>query len=210
MSNATQIDLVKGTHESVMAMVRDHLADDPDFVGELSEQLKERELVKTLAILRTRAELSQKELAIKAGCKQPRISKLESGADADVRFGDVLAYLKATGHEARVVFLPATATLADEVKMHGLLINKLLSRMVDLAGDDASIVKGVARFIEDAQCNLARLAQLATNALPNARQQPPRLVEVEAPRLKKDDEPEAGIPVEKPKVKKEKKARAVS
>lgn len=122
-------ELTKGKpHGTVTAMVRD-LIDDPEFVDELNAHLNDRQLVKMLAVLRARAGLTQQELGGKAECKQPRISKLESGVDADLRFGDVIAYLKATGHGARIFFLPAGSTLADEVKMHAGIIEELLARV---------------------------------------------------------------------------------
>jgi len=97
-------------YASVTDMVRDLLADDPDFVAEFEQGLAERQLVKALAVLRNLACLSQKELADRMGCGQPKVSKIENGVDADVRFGDVIAYLTATGHEVRIGFVPAGAT----------------------------------------------------------------------------------------------------
>ncbi len=188
MSNANQTNLVKGSHKNVMEMVREHLSDDQEFVNELAAHLKEREMVKILAVLRSRANLSQKDMALKTGCKQPRISKLESGVDDDIRFGDILSYLKATNHEVRIFFLPAGMTLADEVKMHASVIHRLFSRMVKLAGNDTAIVKGVAEFIEEAQHNLTRLTQIAAESLPDCGQRASRLVEVDAPQVKKSDD----------------------
>jgi transcriptional regulator with XRE-family HTH domain len=88
-------------------MTRSLLKNDaPEFVSELEERLKARQLVKMLVVLRARADLSQMELAKRIGCGQSRISKLENGVDSDVSFGDVWEYLQATDHAATFIVLP--------------------------------------------------------------------------------------------------------
>lgn len=95
-------------HRSVSEMARDLLSGDPDFVAEFETRLSKRQLVKSLSIIRARAKLSQQELASRMGCSQSKISKIESGIDADLRFGDIEAYLKATSHEAKRPRKPTT------------------------------------------------------------------------------------------------------
>lgn len=160
-------------------------SDDPEFNEEFNSYANERQLVKMLAVLRSRANLSQKELALSAKCGQAKISKLERGKDYDIKFGEVLSYLQATGHIARIFFIPANGTLTDEVKMHACAIKHLLDRMVALAGEDAAITKGVAEFIEEAAFNLTRMTKLASSALPKPKKIVNRIVEVEAPQLEK-------------------------
>lgn len=171
----------EGRHRSVADLTREMLSDDPGFVAEFEDRLADREVVKSLAVLRARAGRSQKELAAVLGCTQSKISKIEGGSDADLRFGDLVAYLNATGHEARILFVPAGGTLVDEVKDHAFQIKRLLDRMVELAGDDGEIAKGVADFIGEAAYNLIRFAQTAAAALPPLPPEPPRSIRVEAP-----------------------------
>lgn len=190
MAKPTRNSPAKGSYRSVADLTRELLADEPGFVAEFEDRLADREVVKSLAVLRARAGLSQTELAAAVGCTQSKISKLESGPDADLRFGDLVAYLRATGHEARILFVPAGGTLVDEVKDHAFQIKRLLDRMVELAGDDGDIVKGVASFIGEAAYNLVRFAQAAAAALPPLRPEPPRSVRVEAPDVA-DNRPEA-------------------
>ena len=95
------------TYPSVLEMTRDLLKDEsPEFVSGLEERLEARQLVKMLVVLRTRANLTQVQLAEKIGCGQSRISKLENGMDSDVSFGDVWNYLQATDHAATFIVLP--------------------------------------------------------------------------------------------------------
>ncbi len=169
-------------------MARDLLSGDPDFVAEFETRLSSRQLVKSLSIIRARAKLSQQELASRMGCSQSKISKIESGIDADLRFGDIEAYLKATSHEAKIFVVPGGGTLVDEVKMHAFQIKHVLERMVQLADNDGAITTGVADFIEEAEWNLARITKKARYTLPQLPPDGKRLVHVETPET--DDEPE--------------------
>jgi transcriptional regulator with XRE-family HTH domain len=99
-------NVTKGSHQSVSEMVSDLLGDDPDFVKQFENRLAERELVKALTIARCRAGLTQEQLAEKMGCGQSKLSKLESGIDSDMRIGDILAYLKASGCRLKLSILP--------------------------------------------------------------------------------------------------------
>ncbi len=89
-------------YSNVIDMVRDILSDEPEFVADLEARMVRRQLVKSLAVARACAGLSQKELAAKMGCGQAKVSKLEAGEDADLRLRDVIAYLQAIGPEAKV------------------------------------------------------------------------------------------------------------
>jgi transcriptional regulator with XRE-family HTH domain len=99
-------NVAKGSHQSVTEMVRDLLADDPEFVKQFENRIAERELIKALMIARSRAGLTQEQLAEKMGCGQSKLSKLESGIDSDMRLGDILAYLKASGCRLKLSILP--------------------------------------------------------------------------------------------------------
>jgi transcriptional regulator with XRE-family HTH domain len=164
-------------------MAEDLLSDDPDFIAELKTHLWNRRLVRSLAILRAQADLSQQELAEKLGCSQSRISKLESGVDADVRFADFHAYLSATGFDVRIMFVPAGGRLVDLVEAHALMIESLVKQLVEIAGNDESIAKGAARFIDEAVQNLVRVAEIAKESLPDSTAKPRQPIEFDHPRL---------------------------
>jgi transcriptional regulator with XRE-family HTH domain len=100
-------NVTKGSHQSVTEMVRELLADDPELVKQFENRIAERELVKALTIARNRAGLTQEQLSEKMGCGQSKLSKLESGIDADMRLGDILAYLKASGCRLKLSILPS-------------------------------------------------------------------------------------------------------
>src|SRR4051812_28433910 len=87
-------------HRSVPDMVR-NLSEDRAFAEEFAKRLSGRQLIEALTVLRSCAGLSQQELAEKLGCTQSKVSKLESSNDADIRFGDLVDFTGAVGHEMR-------------------------------------------------------------------------------------------------------------
>lgn len=89
---------------AVADLVGDLLEDEPEFVAELQARLIARQTVKWLSVMCCRAGLSQKELAEKMGCSQPKISKIKSGVDKDLKLSDIIAYLELTSHKARLEF----------------------------------------------------------------------------------------------------------
>ena len=106
------------SYSSVIEMVRDLLGDeDPKFVARFERASRARDLIRMLSVLRNRSHLSQKELAEKMGCGQPRISKLESGTDADVSVHDIIGYLRATGSQAKITFFSCDGVPLGEVKL---------------------------------------------------------------------------------------------
>jgi len=166
-------------------MVR-NLSDDREFADAFSKRLSGRCLIKILTVLRTREGLSQAELADKLGCKQSKVSKMESGDDADLRFGDLVNFTGAVGHEMRILLVPEGQSLVDEVKMHAFIIKRFLDRLVSLAGEDNEIVEGVADFLEEATFNLTRMVKKAAAALPPLPEEPPRLLQVDAPEVEEE------------------------
>lgn len=175
----------KSQHNSVSEMVRS-VSENPTFADKFADRLERRQLVKLLAVLRARACLSQSELAEKLGCTQSKISKLESSDDADVGFGDLLAYTGAVEHEMRIFLVPKGQPIIDEVKMHAFVIKRLLNRLVELAGNDRAIVAGVEKFLVEAAFNLGRFIGSAAAKLPALAEASPSPLQVEAPEMEED------------------------
>lgn len=160
-------------------MIRD-TADDKGFADELDALLAQRAIVKQLFALRSARGVSQAELASKMECSQSRISKLESGSDADLRLGDFAAYLDALDLDVRLVVQRKNHTLADQVKYHAFNIKRIVDRMATLAGDDAPIAAGVFNFIRNAAANLEHFLRDSANKLKLPMQATPRIsIEVE-------------------------------
>jgi hypothetical protein len=127
--------------------------------------------------------LSQQELANKLGCTRNKVSKLESSNDADIRFGDLVDYTGAVGHEMRLFLVPKGQTIIEEVKLYAFVIKRLLHRLVDLAGDDKAIAKGVENFLVEAAFHLGRLVPNAAAQLPPLAEESSLPLQVEAPQV---------------------------
>src|SRR5207248_10446034 len=130
------------------------------------ERLSRRQLIKVLTVLRSRAGLSQQELAQKLGRTQSKVSKLEGSDDADVRLGDVVDYAVAVGHEVRVFLVPKGQTIVEEAKMHAFVIKRLLNRLAELAGDDEATPDGVSGFLSEAFYDLGKVVGSAARLPP--------------------------------------------
>ncbi len=172
-------------HRNVADMVR-NLSGDTAFATEFAQRVSGRQFIKLLTVLRTRAGLSQQELANKLHCTQSKVSKLEGSNDADIRFGDVAAYTDAVGHELRIFLVPKGQTAVDEVKLHAFLIKRLLDRLVQLAGNDGAMNLGVLEFLGEAAFNLQRIVGKAAAALPVPPKRNAVPIQIEAPEIEEE------------------------
>ena len=59
-------------------------------------------VVDELCLMRTRAGLTQAQIAERIGCTQRRISKLEGSVDRDLSLGEIFDYVKATGSRVSI------------------------------------------------------------------------------------------------------------
>ena len=89
--------------QSVTQMVR-QTSSSKELADEFEKRSAGRTLVRKLFVLRQIKGLSQQEIAEKLGWSQSRVSKFESSDDADLRFGDIIAYLSALGLELGIEF----------------------------------------------------------------------------------------------------------
>lgn len=149
--------------------------------AKLEKAVAATKLVDTLTFLRNKAGLTQKDLADRLNCTQSKISKFEGSLDADLRFDDIVAYTKATGHQIMIVITPKDQSLVNKVKMHALMIKRALHDMVAMAGTDGTMMKGVARFLQEAAFNLVRFVQSAAENIPNLPESKIEHVRVETP-----------------------------
>jgi hypothetical protein len=69
----------------------------------------------------------------------------------------------------------------DEVKLHAFVMKRLLHRLVELAGEDRALAKGVQQFLLEAAFNLGQFVQSAAAQLPPLAEEFPCPLQVEAP-----------------------------
>jgi transcriptional regulator with XRE-family HTH domain len=155
---------MKKTYESVSQMVRE-TADDA-FAQAFEERLRERRIIKELAVLRAGRGLTQADVAEEMGCTQSRISKLESARDADLTLGDLARYAGAVGFRLGVVLEPRETTPVGRVKRLASRIAEELDHLAGLARGDRRIAQGVAGFFNEAFFNLVRILQRSAENRP--------------------------------------------
>jgi transcriptional regulator with XRE-family HTH domain len=156
--------ILEGQYRSVAEMLRATAGRETAEAFENSRA--ETRLIDALMILRNKAGLTQQDLARKLGCTQSKVSKMEASLDADLRFGDIVAYAQAVGHSLDILLPPTEQTLVEQVKMHAATIQKLLHRMADLAGRAGIQMNGMTEVLDEAGLNLVRLVQIAAKNLP--------------------------------------------
>lgn len=145
--------------------MRRTLNDDPKDVRQFDERLKRRQLVKTLFAMRSVKGVSQKEIADRLDCTQSRVSKIESGEDADLRLRELEAYAKSLGCDLTLVFTDRGNRSVDMIKFFALSIKRELAKLVKLADGDKALAEGVAAFHGEAFFNLLRIIQDSSTKL---------------------------------------------
>jgi transcriptional regulator with XRE-family HTH domain len=165
-------------YRDIADMIR-QVVGDGEFVEGFEEQFALRAIITDLMALRAAAGLSQQDIAEKLGCTQGRISKLESSNDGALRIGDLAAYAGALGFKVRILLTPVAWAPVDEVKYHAFSIKRLLEHLARLAGDDASLVRGVGRFFGETAFNVAKFIKETAERLPNVWKEPAPQVSIE-------------------------------
>ncbi len=142
---------------SVSAMIQE-TSEDADLAKNVERRISERQLVKHLIAHRVKNGMSQQDVAERLGCKQSRISKLESRSDGNIRLGDLEKYAEAIGLQFRMVLAPQEQTIVDEVKHHAFRIKCLFRQLVNMTKGDPEIADGISEFVcIEAPFNLHRL-----------------------------------------------------
>jgi len=115
--------------------------------------------------LRAAKGLSQADIARRIDCSQSRVSKLESGMDADLRLGDFEGYANALGLEMRIVLAPRGQTALDEIKYHAFSIKRILDRIATISSGDESMTTGAMRMMWETFYNITRMIRGASARL---------------------------------------------
>ncbi len=162
------------SYASVAGMARD-LALDADVLETVEGALDRQKIVRQLMALRAARGLSQSDIAEVMRCSQSRVSKMESSADDELRYGDLRQYAHAVGCELESAVRPKNLEPAEEVKCLAIAIRDRFSRMADLAQDDEEIAAGVAQFFVEALFNFSIIIGKAAKTLPKNPDGSPRL-----------------------------------
>ena len=104
-------------YASVSELVRD--TSDSEIADEFDQYQADRKLVNCLTVMRCAHHgVSQMELAERMGCNQSKVSKMETSADVDLNFGDVISYARSLKQSIRMTFSPERNNRADHIRFH--------------------------------------------------------------------------------------------
>ena len=144
------------------------------------KSLNSRKLAKTLFALRSKAGLTQKELAEKIGITQSKVSKIEHAQDVTLTVGDILQYCDALDLQLHVGLMPDGMTLVNQVKFHWNELQRHLEKIQEISRGDAGMEKAARDFTFEAAHNITDglLASLG-NVMP--KQENEELLTVSAP-----------------------------
>jgi transcriptional regulator with XRE-family HTH domain len=125
------------------------LADDDEAAQRVESELAKNKLVRTLVRHRLRKDLTQKQVAEAMGCGPSKISKLESGDDESLKWGDIVRYAEAVDAKLNLMVSDEQLPVADQIKHHVLLIHERLEelkRLAERVPHDESIVSKIDEF----------------------------------------------------------------
>jgi hypothetical protein len=165
-------------YASVSELVRD--TSDAGFADEFDKYQADRGLVNCLTIIRCANGVSQVELAKRMDCAQSKISKMETSADADLSFGDVVSFALALQQSIRISFSPSRKNGSDHIRFHVECIKHALDGLVRINGDDKDTCDDVEAFAIQTVQNMVTAIESALDKLPHRMQQPSSPVSVEA------------------------------
>jgi transcriptional regulator with XRE-family HTH domain len=140
--------------------------------GEIREEVQKlaasTRVVDELCRMRTRAGLTQAQIAERIGCTQSRISKMEGSIDRDLSLGEIFDYVKATGSQISIG-IGKPLTHVQSVKAHAAGIRKHLRSLADLAKKHDELEPDIQAFFGEAFFNLLKILSECQGALERER-----------------------------------------
>jgi transcriptional regulator with XRE-family HTH domain len=127
------------TKSKTVAQLAAALAGDPKVEQEVQQEIANSSLVSYLLSLRVSKGLTQEQIAESMKCDASKISRLEAGNDANLRWPDLAGYVAALKLNMCLLFEDPSVPLAERIKEYVFRIHKDLEELTALAqqaGDD--------------------------------------------------------------------------
>ncbi len=153
--------------QSVRELLKSHQS-APETVQKFDNLLKSTVVVRALITKRTKAGLTQKQVAESMGVSQSAISKFEKSSDCELTLGEIARYSAAVEAPLSIQVGPPMS-LVQSVKSHAFAMKDDLERLAFLAcenEEDSELGKSVARFFGEAGFNLMGFLVDAFDKLP--------------------------------------------
>ena len=109
------------------------LADEPEVKEKIDQEIARSTLVTALIQIRLRKGCTQKDIADAMHCNPSKLSKLESGNDMGLKWGDIVGYLAAMNMNMSIMIDDSTLPAAERIKQCVFRIHELLEGLAKLA-----------------------------------------------------------------------------
>jgi transcriptional regulator with XRE-family HTH domain len=169
MTTKTHSSTTPGTQSfsSVQDMLGKSLGKKSELTKSVSQRINSRRLVKKLIVARNQAKLSQADLSKRLNCSQSRISKIENGADDQLRIADLRAYSRALETGMMFSIGEPKRHAVESIKHHAFQIKNHLDQLASLAHKDERISKGVENFFGETMANMLQIIEDSAQKLPS-------------------------------------------
>lgn len=120
-----------------------------------------------LALLRTRAGLTQEQMGESLSVSQSAVSKLEAGRDEELTLGQIQSYCQATGQRLSFA-VGKPLTQVEAIKAHAFAMRSAMLELADLAHSDSEIEQCIQAFFGEAFFNILHILSECQNHMPHA------------------------------------------
>lgn len=128
-------------YKTVDSLLADLFPGDKEIIDSVNQAYYRDAMANHLFILRTKAGVSQKEMAKRLNVSQSVISKMENKGDY-LKFNDVIRYIGALGYAVDFAVLKRGQHI-DYLSSYFTRIKSIMDELQKLAGDDPDISQGV-------------------------------------------------------------------
>jgi transcriptional regulator with XRE-family HTH domain len=137
------------TKSKTIAEMAAALADNPSVEQDVQKEIQRNAMVSYLLSLRVSKGLTQEQVATAMGCDASKISRLESGNDETLKWGDIADYTSALNVQMFVLVEDPTLPAAERIKQCVFSIHEHLNDLTELArqvGSDDKIARKINEF----------------------------------------------------------------
>ena len=138
----------------------------PEVQAEGKATSEARRLTLQLAVMRTKAGVTQADMAKRLGCTQGAVSKLENGLDEDVTVKQLRIYAEVTKTNLGFA-VGRPPNHVEAIKLCALGIRRHMKELAKLAHHDENIERGIQAFFGEAFFNILEFLSECQQDMPN-------------------------------------------
>jgi transcriptional regulator with XRE-family HTH domain len=135
------------------------LAGRPEVAEAVKGETVRSQFVSLLVQMRLDKGITQEQVATSMGCDPSKISRMESGTDAQLRLSDIMGYTGALGIQAALVLDDETLPIATRIKHCVFQIDAGLKKLVQMAQEqdgNKEIANKISQFYMEVLFNFLK------------------------------------------------------